>query len=320
MSETKVIIYMPALNEGKTIKAVLKSVPKQLDMVTEIELLVINDGSSDNTESEALEAGASVISHNYNKGVGSAFHTAVDYTLKQGVEILVSVDADGQFDACQIQEMIAPIITNEVDFTIGNRFSNGRPNGMPKLKYWGNKGISKIVSFVSRTKIKDASCGFRAYSKDCLLNLNLDGSFTYTHETILDLANKGYRLAQIPVNVTYFDNRVSRVANSLTKYAFKTSSIIFKCLKDYKPLYFFGSIAMAILFVGLIFGGFVLIHWIQTGNITPYKSLGIIGLALVGMSLLLAVYALMADMLGRIRKNQEKILYYQKKQYFEKDN
>ncbi len=310
---------MPALNEGQTIHEVLKSVPKSLDAVSLIELLVINDGSSDNTDSEATKAGATVINHNYNKGVGSAFQTAVNYALEINADVLVSIDADGQFDVLQIAEMIAPILNNKSDFCIGNRFNNGRPDRMPKIKFWGNKRISKIVSFVSRTKIQDASCGFRAYSKDCLLNLNLDGSFTYTHETILDLANKGYRVAQIPVKVEYFDGRVSRVANSLTKYAFKTSSIIFKCLKDYKPLQFFLFIAFFIFIIAIIFSGFVLIHWIQSGSITPYKSIGIIGLALVGMSLLLAVYALMADMLGRIRKNQEKILYFQKKQYFEKN-
>lgn len=310
---------MPALNEGQTIHEVLKSVPKSLDAVSLIELLVINDGSSDNTASEATRAGATVISHNYNKGVGSAFQTAVNYALEVNADVLVSIDADGQFDVHQIPEMITPILNNEADFSIGNRFSNGRPDRMPKVKFWGNNRISNIVSFVSRTKIKDASCGFRAYSKDCLLNMNLDGSFTYTHETILDLANKGYRVTQIPVKVEYFDGRVSRVASNITKYAFKTSSIIFKSLKDYKPFQFFMTIAVVILFIAIIFSGFVLIHWIQNGSITPYKSIGIIGLALVGMSLLLAVYALMADMLGRIRKNQEKILYFQKKQYFEKD-
>lgn len=310
---------MPALNEGETIHEVLQSVPKKLEGVSSIELLVINDGSTDNTESEGLKAGATVVNHNYNKGVGSAFQTALNYALEVNADVLVSIDADGQFDVNQIAEMITPISQNEADFSIGNRFSDGRPDRMPKIKFWGNKRISKIVSFVSRTKIQDASCGFRAYSKDCLLNLNLDGSFTYTHETILDLANKGYRVAQIPVKVTYFDGRVSRVANSLTKYAFKTSSIIFKCLKDYKPLQFFLSISLFIFVIALLFSGFVLVHWIQNGSITPYKSIGITGLALVGMSLLLAVYALMADMLGRIRKNQEKILYFQKKQYFEKD-
>lgn len=319
MNNVKVIVYMPALNEGKTIHKVLKSVPKKYNGVSKTELLVINDGSSDDTVYEAEKAGATVVSHNYNKGVGSAFHTAVDYALKHQADVLVSIDADGQFNVLQIEEMIAPILNNTSDFTIGNRFNSGRPIGMPKLKFWGNKRISRIVSFVSRNSIKDASCGFRAYSRDCLLNLNLDGRFTYTHETILDLTNKGYRVKQIPVSVTYFEDRVSRVANSITKYALKTSSIIFKCLKDYKPIYFFGSIALVILTIGILLGIFVLVHWIQTGLITPYKSLGIIGLALVGMSLLLGVYALMADMLGRIRKNQEKILYYQKKQYFEKD-
>jgi hypothetical protein len=180
--------------------------------------------------------------------------------------------------------------------------------------------MNRIISFVSKLKVYDASCGFRAYSRDCLLNLNLQGSFTYTHETILDLLHKGYRVSQIPVNVKYFEERVSRVANNLPKYAFKTSVIIFKCLKDYKPLQFFLSIALFILIVALFMGGFVFVHWIQNNSITPYKSIGIISLALIGMSLLLIVYALMADMLGRIRDNQEKILYFQKKTYFENNN
>ena len=97
----------------------------------------------------------------------------------------------------------------------------------PVIKYWGNKRISKIVSFVSKTKIQDASCGFRAYSKECLLNLNLQGEFTYTHETILDLLNKNFKVQEIPVKVKYFDGRVSRVANSIVQYALKTSLIIF---------------------------------------------------------------------------------------------
>lgn len=320
MNLNKAIIYMPALNEGMTIHRVLSTVPKTLVSISEIELLVINDGSTDNTASEATRFGATVINHNYNKGVGSAFQTAVNYALKAKADVLVSIDADGQFDVQQIDEMIKPILNHQADFCIGNRFSNGRPKLMPKVKFWGNNRISNIVSFVSRTKIHDASCGFRAYSRDCLLNLNLDGRFTYTHETILDLANKGYRVAQIPVNVTYFDDRVSRVANSISKYAFKTSAIIFKCLKDYKPFHFFISIALFVLFFALIIGGFVSYHWMKTGFITPYKSLGIFALALSGMSVLLIVLAFVADMLGRIRKNQEKILYFQKKNYFENNN
>lgn len=315
----KLLIYMPALNEAETIYSVIESIPKSFTGFITIEVLVVNDGSKDKTVEEAEKAGATVISHPYNKGVGIAFQTATNYALETNVDVLVSIDADGQFDVNEIENLITPILNNEADFCLGNRFSNKRPKRMPKIKFWGNKKISQIVSYVSNTKIQDVSCGFRAYSKECLLNLNLQGTFTYTHETILDLLNKGKSAVQIPISVKYFDGRVSRVANSITKYAFKTSIIIFKCLKDYKPFRFFMSIAIAIFIIAILFGGFVLWHWLSTGQITPYKSLGFIALSLCGMSLVVVTLAFIADMLNRIRQNQEKILYLTKKNYFEKN-
>lgn len=313
----RLIIYMPALNEEQTILKVINSLPKTIEGITKIEVLVVNDGSSDQTVVEAKKGGATVISHNKNKGVGNAFQTAINYALQTKTDILVSIDADGQFDVNQIPEILTPILNNEADFCIGIRFSSGKPDNMPKIKFWGNKKVNKIVSFVSNTKIHDASCGFRAYSNDTLLSLNLHGSFTYTHETILDLLDKGFKVEQIPVSVQYFEDRVSRIADNLFKYGFKTSAIIFKSLKDYKPLQFFLGIAFLIFLAALFFGGWALIHWILYDTITPYKSFGIIGLSLLGMSVIITIFAFMADMLGRIRKNQEKILYFLKKTHFE---
>lgn len=308
---------MPALNEEETILDVIKTIPKNIEGFSSIEILVINDGSVDQTVLEAQKGGATVLSHNTNKGVGEAFQTAVKYALENKTDILVSIDADGQFDVKQILEMVSPILNNQADFCIGIRFSSGKPNNMPKIKFWGNKQVNKIVSFVCKTKILDASCGFRAYSKDTLLSLNLHGSFTYTHETILDLIDKGYKVEQIPVKVEYFDGRVSRVANNLFNYTFKTSAIIFKSLKDYKPLYFFLRIALVVFFFALLLGGWALLHWIIYGTISPYKSFGIIGLSLLGLGFIITIFAFMADNLGRIRKNQEKILYLLKKAHFE---
>lgn len=316
----KLTIYMPALNEEKTIFDVIEAIPKKIEGFSSIEILVINDGSSDQTVFEAQKAGAIVLSHNKNKGVGEAFQTAVKYALENKTDILVSIDADGQFDVNQISEMAIPILNNQADFCIGIRFSDGKPDNMPKIKFWGNKQVNKIVSFVCKTKILDASCGFRAYSKDALLSLNLHGSFTYTHETILDLIDKGYKVEQIPVKVEYFDGRVSRVANNLFNYAYKTSAIIFKSLKDYKPLYFFLRIALVIFVFALFFGSWALLHWVIYGTISPYKSFGIIGLSFLGLSFMITIFAFMADNLGRIRKNQEKILYLLKKSHFENTN
>ncbi|GIZ07482.1 glycosyltransferase family 2 protein [Flavobacterium sp. UMI-01] len=313
----KLIIYMPALNEEETILKVINSIPKTINGFNTVDLLVVNDGSIDQTVTEAKKGGATVINHNKNKGVGEAFQTAINYALQTKADVLVSIDADGQFDVNQIPDILASILNNQADFCIGIRFSNGKPPNMPKIKFWGNKQVNKIVSFVSKTKIHDASCGFRAYSNDTLLSLNLHGSFTYTHETILDLLDKGFKLDQIPVRVEYFEDRVSRIANNLFQYAFKTSAIIFKSLKDYKPLQFFLGIAFFIFLFSLFFGGWALIHWIVYDTITPYKSFGIIGISLLGMSAIVTIFAFMADMLGRIRKNQEKILYFLKKTHFE---
>jgi len=310
---------MPAFNEEDTIRQVLESIPKQLGGFNAIKILVVNDGSTDATAKKAILSGATVITHSQNRGVGVAFQTALNYALQEKAEILVSIDADGQFDVSQINDLIKPILNKRADFCIGNRFFDSSPDKMPMIKQWGNKQVSKIVSSISKTKIEDASCGFRAYSKDCLFSLNLQGKFTYTHETILELLHKGYGVAQVPVRVTYFDNRVSRVANNLIQYAIQTSLIIFKSLKDYKPLQFFLSIALFVLFIAFLLGGFVLVHWFNSGMITPYKSFGFIALSLCGMAVVIVTLAFIADMLNRIRENQEKILYLTKKKYFEKN-
>lgn len=315
----KLLIYIPAFNEAQTIREVIESLPKQVMGFKEVNVLVVDDGSTDETFIEASISGAVVVSHPTNRGVGRAFQTAVDYALQNQADVLVSIDADGQFDVEQIPNLVNPILKGKADFSTGNRFWNSKPSQMPRIKFWGNQQISGIVSAISKTKIYDASCGFRAYSRECLYSLNLQGVFTYTHETLLDLLNKGFNVSQIDIEVKYFKERVSKVANNLTKYAFKTSIIIFKCLKDYKPFQFFMTIAFVFFVLALLLGGFVFGHWIIKDQITPYKSLGFIALSLCGIGMLVVTLAFVADLLNRIRQNQEKILYLTKKQYFEKD-
>lgn len=319
MKPKKLIIYLPALNEEENIIKVIKSLPNNISGVDTLEILVVDDGSTDHTRELCVRENITVISHITNRGVGLAFQTAVNYALEAEADLLVSIDADGQFDPNQIQYLVFPILHREADFCTGNRFTSGKPENMPKIKYWGNRQISKLVSLISNVKIYDASCGFRAYSRECLYSLNIQGGFTYTHETILELLQKGFHIGQVPIRVKYFHDRVSRIANNLWTYAFRTSLIIFKTWKDYKPLRFFLGIAGGVLILALLIGGFVLLHWVQTGMITPYKSFGFIALSLCGIAVILITLAFVADMLTRIRMNQEKILYLTKKNYFEKD-
>lgn len=309
----KLIIYLPALNEEKQIRSVLATLPKSLEQVSSVEYLVVNDGSTDRTEQFALEAGAQVISHSRNLGVGAAFHTAVQYALERSSDILVSIDADGQFDPQEIPMLIAPILANQTDMVLGNRFSSGKPDNMPGIKYWGNQQVARVLSFVSDQTFRDVSCGFRAYNREALLHLNLFGNFTYTHESILSLHYQKMRIMEVPIHVRYDHARQSRVAGSLSAYAYQTSKIIFRILLDYKPMRVFGGFAALMFLIGLGFVGYMLGHYFLAGAFTPYKSFGFIGLGFIIFGALVFLVALVADMINRLRLNQDRLLYEMKK-------
>ncbi len=304
---------MPALNEEEGIGLVINELPKKIEGIEEIEVLIVDDGSTDNTADIARKNGATVVSHNINKGVGRAFQSAVNYALEKNADILVSIDADRQFNSKQIPDLIQSIIDDKADMVTGNRFEKGIPENMPKSKYWGNTQMAKLISLISGQKFRDVSCGFRAYNREALLRLNLIGAFTYTQESILDLVYKDLRVEEFPVEVKYFTNRKSRVAGSILKYAFKTSEIILKTLRDYRPMLFFGGVGGILLFIGLLCELFLGIFFLITGDFTPYKFVGFIGFGLFVFGLLLVIVGLLADMFNRIRLNQERILYELKK-------
>jgi glycosyltransferase involved in cell wall biosynthesis len=312
----KLIIYMPALNEEEGIADVIKHLPKDFSGVDEVEILVVDDGSKDNTVQIAKEQGASVVSHSVNRGVGRAFQSAVQYALENKADILVSIDADRQFNSDQIPHMIKPLLRGKADMVTGNRFENGMPENMPKTKYWGNKQMSRLISLISGQRFKDVSCGFRAYNREALMRLNLFGDFTYTQETILDMVYKGLTVIEFPVDVKYFSNRKSRVAGKVVSYAFKTTKIIVRTLRDYKPMLFFGGMGFVSMGIGLLFEIFMFGHYLLSGSFTPYKAFGFIGLGFLVFGLLLVIVGLLADMFNRVRKNQERIMYELKRERY----
>ena len=313
----KLIIYMPALNEEGGISEVIKSLPKKIEGVDEVKILVVDDGSTDSTAKIAKESGADVVTHTVNKGVGRAFQSAVQYALENGGDILVSIDADRQFNSDQIPHIIKPILNKEADMVTGNRFESGIPENMPKSKYWGNEQMSKLISLISGQRFRDVSCGFRAYSREALLRLNLIGAFTYTQESILDMVFKGLRVVEFPVDVIYFKDRKSRVANSVIKYAFRTLNIILSTLRDYKPMVFFGGMGGILLGMGAILEIFLFTYYFIQDTYYPYKTIGFIGFGFLIFGLLLVIVGLLANMFNRVRINQEKILYELKKERYE---
>jgi len=320
----KLCILIPALNEEETIGNVITSIPNSIEGVDEIVILVVDDGSSDRTVELAMECGAIIRSHQETRGVGSAFNTGLIAALELGSDILVNIDADGQFSPDEIHILISPILLGEADFVSGDRFTCEdhkirKPEHMSSIKFWGNQMMSRLISSMTGFRFADVSCGFRAYSKEAMLHLNLTGKFTYTQETFIDLANKGLSILTVAVNVKYFPERESRVATNLLSYMIRTIKIILRAYRDYKPLRFFGWLGLINIILGLIFGGFVLFHYIRTSAFSPYKFVVFIGVYFFSIGLLLWIVGLLADMFVRYRINQEKILYYQKKRRFSRD-
>jgi glycosyltransferase involved in cell wall biosynthesis len=311
----KLLIAMPCLNEELTVAEVIQNIPTKIDGITHKEVLIVDDGSNDDTVQKAKSVGATVISHNTNKGVGVALQTAYNYALENDFDVMVNIDADNQFDPNYIPKVIKPIIDKKADMVTASRFIDKSyiPHNMSFIKKYGNIAMSKLISGLCGEKFYDVSCGFRAYSKETLLNLNLHGKFTYTQETFLDLTYKGLVIKEVPVVVKYFEDRKSRVAGSIWKYAIRTSNIIFTVYRDYYPMKFFGFISFLFLVVSMIFGGIFLNHFLETGKFTGYLFAGFISGFSFMISLVLFVVGLAMGMLVRIKANQERILLNLKK-------
>lgn len=310
----RLLIAIPCLNEAATISEVIRAVPRHMPGVASVDVLVVDDGSNDETGARATDAGATVLRHSRNKGVGAAFKTAVDYATEQNYDLMVNIDGDGQFNPGDIPALAAPILAGKADMVTASRFIDSAliPD-MPPMKLWGNRMMSLLVSTLINEKFHDVSCGFRCYARDTLLQLNLQGAFTYTQETFIDFAAKQLRIQEVPLAVRYFPGRRSRVAASLLKYGMRTAKIIFRTYRDYFPLRFFWGLALLLLFPGLILAGMFGMHFIATGKFSGYLFAGFSSAFFLFLSVIFFVVGLVADMLARLRSNQERILYLLKK-------
>jgi len=310
----KLLVAIPCFNEAVTISQLIQDVPRVISDILHVDVLVVDDGSIDNTHSAALDAGAKVLRHTRNLGVGKAFQTALSFAIENGYDLMISIDGDRQFNPLDIPRLVKPVIDGKADMVTGSRFiSSELTPDMPRAKLIGNHIMSYLISQLVRQKYYDVSCGFRCYSREALLQLNLHGAFTYTQETFLGLAAKQLVIEEVPIEAVYFSDRKSRVAGSLTGYAVNTVKIIFKSYRDYFPLRFCWGIAMlfaipAVALALLFFG-----HYFITGVFSGYLFAGFSSAFFVVMALVFFVLGIVMDMLGRIRSNQDRILYYIKK-------
>lgn len=315
----KLVVTIPALNEEKTIAQVVRGVPHRIPGVDEIEVIVVNDGSTDRTAEEAAGAGALVVTLHNRPGLGKVFSTGFERACRRGADIIVNIDGDGQFDPADISKLVQPILHGEADFVTCSRFADPalRPT-MPAVKYWGNKVVTNIINWVcGGTNFSDVSCGFRAFNREAAYRLTLFGRFTYTQETFIDLFSKGLRMAEVPLKVRGVrEHGKSRVASSILKYATNSLPIILRAMRDIQPLKFFGGIAALLFVPGILLLGFISGWYIYKTKTTPFTSLIPISGALITLSVVLGVLALLADMLGRHRKISEELLYLARRRMY----
>ncbi len=249
----KLVVLIPAFNEEKRIQETIHNIPKKIFGVTKIENLVIDDGSTDKTSDYALNAGADkVVSHRNNIGVGAAFMTGIRNAISMEADVVVAIDGDSQFNSSQISDIVVPILNHEFDVVIGSRFLNNIPKNIPKIKLIGNKIFTKIVSWSISQKFTDTQTGFRAYSKEALLNISVVNDFTYTQEVLIDLKFKGLRIGEIPVTVHYDEKRKSKVVKNIFNYSSRALSIIIKSLIFHRPITSFGILAISLCIVGIL--------------------------------------------------------------------
>ena len=315
----RLIVNLPAFNEEAKIGNTIRRIPRVLGSVDEILVQVIDDGSRDQTAAIAREAGADfVYSNGVNRGIGKTFRSAVESALANGADIMVNIDADGQFDPLDIEKLVRPVLSGQADLVSADRFSYHKAKNIPWIKDFLNRFAAGTIGRFMNTKISDLTCGFRAYSRETLLRLNLPGDYTYTQEVIIDALGKNLKVLWIPVEVTYFEGRESRVVKSIVSYVSNSSRIILKAVRDVRPMKFFGIPGLFLIALSLaVFIGFLFFYF-QDFKISPYRNYLLFSAVTFLIGLQFFVFSLIADMIKSNRKLTEDLMYLMKKEKYKK--
>ena len=306
----KLLVGIPAYNEAATIRDVIARIPSQLEGVEEITVAVVDDGSTDGTGALATAAGATVLHHAQNWGVGVAFQTMVRHALAVRADLLVTLDGDGQFNPEDIRTLIEPIVEGVALVSTASRFRDAEliPQ-MPWVKKWGNRQVANLVNMLTGHRYTDVSCGFRAYHREALLRLTVYHSFTYTHETFLDLAAKKVPIVEVPLAVRgQREFGTSKVASSVLRYGARTAKIMLLTYRDQAPLRLCAYLALLMVGIGGLLFGWSLWTLHATGYWLKWAAFA--GAAAGGCAVLTLFFGFMADMATRLRRNQEEILYW----------
>lgn len=251
MISMKVFVQIPCLNEEMTLPSVLESIPKKINGVDQLEILVINDGSSDKTVEVARKLGVKhFVHHTRNMGLARSFRDGVDYALKHGADIVVNTDGDNQYPQARIGDLVQPIIKGKADIVIGDRQTAKIAHFSPFKKLMQKFG-SWVVNKAAGTELPDAASGFRAYSRQSLIRLNIVTTFSYCMETIIQAGNKRLKIESIKVE-TNKKTRESRLFKNIWHHMFMSGRAVVKSYIMFKPRVIFVSLGVFLLVIGSI--------------------------------------------------------------------
>lgn len=291
----KIFIQIPCLNEENTLPDVLKSIPKKIDNVDEIEILVINDGSSDKTIEIAKNLGIKhFVYHSRNMGLARSFRDGVDYALSHGADIVVNTDGDNQYPSERISDLVQPIIAGRADIVIGDRQTQSIAHFSPFKKLMQRFG-SWVVNKAAGTELPDAASGFRAYSRQSLYRINVVTQFSYCMETIIQAGNKRLAIESVKIT-TNKKTRESRLFKNIWQHMTQSGKAIIRSYIMFRPYVIFLSLGIFFLLIGLApfvrFG--ILVMMDEAG--AHLQSL-IFGVAFLVVSLLSFALMVIADLL-----------------------
>ena len=301
----KLIIQIPCYNEAETLAIALAALPRDVVGFDEVEWLVINDGSTDETVKVAKECGVDhIVNFKHNQGLAKGFMAGIKESLKLGADVIVNTDADNQYEAQDIPKLVQPILEHRADYVIGARPIDQTEHFSPAKKILQKIG-SWVVRKASNTDIPDAPSGFRALSRECARQLNVYNNYTYTLETIIQAGQKGMAITSVPIR-TNEDLRPSRLLSGIPSYIKKSIVTIVRIFVVYKPFRFFMTIAAILFGLGFLLGVRFLCYFF-TGDGSGHMQSVVLAGVLMGMGLQTGLVAFVADLLAVNRMLMEEI-------------
>lgn len=314
----KLIIQIPCYNEAETLEIALNDLPKEIEGIDKIEYLIIDDGCTDETVKVARKWGVHhVVSFTQNKGLAKGFMAGMDACLRNGADIIVNTDADNQYCAEDISKLIRPILEHKADIVIGERPIDDTEHFSwlkKKLQHFG----SWVVRKASHTDIPDAPSGFRAFSRDAAMRINVINDYTYTLETIVQAGRNKMAIVSVPVR-TNPELRKSRLFHSMFGYVKKSILTILRALMMYKPLYCFTLVASVPGVIGFLIGiRFLVFYFGGRGN--GHTQSLMLACTLLIISFITFVIGMLADVISANRKILEDVQYHIKRQEYQNHN